>query len=458
MSQSSNLILGGCPYFDSEDRLTENFFLLRKGSVHYLIRLFPFAVFEVAPANLPEALEMASATASEVRETFPFSYYQPLLILATTCSLSCRYCYALDGTYGLSASLMSEEVIHSTMGFLRAKMFEFYGPRARPGGTYEIGVICFGGEPLIALDGIHSCHQQLVVLCSELSDRYRAVFRPLLTINTNAYDISDDARSFLISASEHLEVVISFDGWTHDSYRVTKTGQATSDQVLKNALQLKREGVDVAITACIMPEAVSAPTRTLNSFDAILSEQLPLNLSFIRGPLEQVKGRAIYPAFAERGYQGESLDEFGDAVAARILAGAPIYSRRFRRRLFEGGYKYRCGAGLFEFAVAPNGDVYPCHNFVSPEFRVGNIRDGGFNLERSPLVQALADRHVGKLQPCSACVLQSTCMSSFDCPAHSLQDLGDLSAVDTRFCGFARRVQLALLSRMIDEYVHHEYS
>ncbi len=438
--------------FWSEERLSENLFRvrLRPDSQPLAVRLYPFAVFEDPPEGLCE--ETIPAPQSSFDETEPFSYCQPLLILTTRCNLSCSYCYALQGTYGVSADDMSEGVISGSISFLERMIQTSFAPKTRAGERYELGVICFGGEPLLALERIRFTHSSLKQLCSRLSERWPGTFQPVLTINTNGYSISDEALKFLATEREDFQVVVSYDGWSHDRHRLTRGGGATAREVKENVARLARLGVDVSVTCCVLPEAVALPEQTIACLSDFFELGIPVNLSFIRGPLSGVASRAVYPALVQAQYSRETLDQFGAAVASAITLGAPIYSRRYRRRLLEGGYRYRCGAGLFEFAVLPDGSAFPCHNFIAPGYSLGSVLDPEFSIGPGvPLVDSLKERCVARLEPCRECVFQSTCMSSFDCPAHSLQDLGDLGQVDVRFCGFARQVQAAILVDFLEE-------
>ena len=438
--------------FFVERKLTDNLFIvqLSEDGAKYAVRMYPFAVFAVD--DVPEDEVMQLALVSDLyTDVVPFSYAQPLLILTTQCNLSCTYCYAHEGTYGLEATIMSEEVVNRSIAYLRRIISSRYLARETGCGTTELGLICFGGEPTIAMNLIQLAHCKLSALCEELSSE-RMRFTPTLTINTNGYQLKQEVFDFMVIHAADIEVVVSYDGLSHDECRVTKTGAGTAVSVFGNIIRLHKAGVKVAVTSCVLPELVRDPSQFIAGMSPLCERGIPINPSFIRGPLEGVSDRAVYPGLVQEQYDTDSLDRFGGVIVHEIAQGAPFYSARFRRRLLEGGYRYRCGAGLYEFAVTPDGSVYPCHNFVSGTFSLGNICDEGYSIpECNPLLQSLLHRNVNALEPCARCVFQSTCMSSFDCPAHSLQDLGEISRVDNRFCGFARQVQAVIVRNFIEE-------
>ena len=440
------------PVFHSEEHVSDNFFRVTVDAEgpEYLLRLYPFGIFALEGEEVSEHfLERLEGT---VEATEPFSYFQPLLILTNNCNLACTYCYAHEGSYGTPTNTMTEEVVNRTIDFLHQTIHHRFASKTESGKKYELGAICFGGEPLLALHLVEQTYKRLSEISDTLTEHWPGIFSPLITLNTNAFSVSTSAMAVLERIKSNLELVVSFDGWLHDECRLTKGGAESSARVLENLYRLHKAGINVSVTSCILPDAVDEPERTLDSLSDIYGRGIPVNMSFIRGPLAPVQGRAMYPGVLQRMYSEDTLDRFGMLVANEIRGGAPIFTRRYRRRLFEGGYNVRCAAGLYEFAVMPDGKVYPCHNFIAPGHALGNIANVDFDINgNTPLLKSLSSRSVKELQPCSECVLQSTCMSSFDCPAHSLQDLGALDMVDYRFCGFARRVQGAILAEFIKE-------
>ena len=440
------------PVFQAETLVAPGFFRLQVAERHYLVRLRPFAVFELdsgtADAITPDAVEALGAAGDWGLP--PRSLIQALLIVTTDCTLACSYCYAYRGSYGMAHQTMTVSVARAAVDLVLRHASAALPSIAHPGVTYELGAVCFGGEPLLALDVVRAVDERLNQGCAQISHVLGVALRPLVTVNTNGVTITKAAWQFLEEARERLEVVVSYDGRLHDRERRTSAGRPTASVVLKNVLALKAAGIDVLVTSCILPEAVAEPEETLDALEPLFELGIPTNLSFIRGGLGAVRADARYPGLIQEAYEADLLTEFGRAVAARIAKGAPIFVRRWRQRVGDGGYKWRCAAGVHEFAVVPDGRVYPCHNFVSEGTEIGNILETNFQLNSShSLLRQLASRTVDALPPCRGCVFQSTCLSSFDCPAHSLQDLGDLMAVDERFCGFARTVQAQLLRDLI---------
>lgn len=79
-----------------------------------------------------------------------------------------------------------------------------------------------------------------------------------------------------------------------------------------------------------------------------------------------------------------------------------------------------CGAGYEYMAVAPNGDIYPCHQFVGrPDFRLGNVREGQVN---SSIEAAFRNAHVYNKEECSDCWAKFYCSGGCQANAHLFND------------------------------------
>lgn len=106
-----------------------------------------------------------------------------------------------------------------------------------------------------------------------------------------------------------------------------------------------------------------------------------------------------------------------------------------------GGYRlYGCQAGWGAVAVAPNGDLYPCHRFVGLEqFRLGNIEDGISSDRQIPFCAHPVDGR----PICQACWARYFCGGG--CAYQNWQQQGDLHTPAEAFCALAQeRLRCAL--------------
>jgi len=434
-----------------ERQLNSYLFLLEFGGLGgtWLVRTQPFAVYEVAPDLTVQEAEEIAGLPEEHLYVPPTSYVQPLLILSTRCNLRCLYCYADGGGYGLQREDMSAETVRDSMSFLERQLggFRIQNPACS---ELQVGIICFGGEPLLNQPAVRQILGESPRLAARLSEKLGVHCTPLVTVNTNGMVFDGGIEGLLGDNREQLEIVVSFDGLFHDQYRLDAHGMPTAEEVTCTIGRLVRNGNKVSITCCVVPDHVPHLSESAALIRETFGESVPINFSFIRGGLGATQQTNRYPGKLERGYTMEMVEEAAQQVAQLVRDGYNIYYERFVRRLVEGGYPYRCGAYLYECCIVPDGNVYPCHNFVDEDYLLGNVSDPNFGLHpEGPVYEKFVSRGVADLGPCGGCVFRNVCLSSFDCPSHSQYDLGDFYLVDPKTCRFAKVVQAALLERFV---------
>ena len=89
-----------------------------------------------------------------------------------------------------------------------------------------------------------------------------------------------------------------------------------------------------------------------------------------------------------------------------------------------------CGCGNEYVAVTPDGDIFPCHQFVGMEqWKMGNIFDG--NVDKS-IKDYFAKTHIYSKKGCSDCWARFYC--SGGCNANSFQYEGDVQIPNKLAC------------------------
>ena len=81
-----------------------------------------------------------------------------------------------------------------------------------------------------------------------------------------------------------------------------------------------------------------------------------------------------------------------------------------------------CGGGRCFFALAPNGDLFPCSEFIGLEqFCGGNLfRDDIAAVLQSEPFQLVTGRKVEDIDPCSRCAIRHFCGSPCPAEAHEM--------------------------------------
>lgn len=172
--------------------------------LYILLRSCGFLVEDSHDDDLYNILKMKRLTASYAGNTL-------LLTIAITraCNFDCSYCYEGNRT-GVP---MSEEVEEKLIAFI--KRFK----------TEKLGIIWYGGEPLLAFDRIESIDRKL----KELGKEYTA------SMVTNGYLLDEKVISRLNDLNVGMiQVTLDGDKKTHDTRRYLKNRKGTFDKILSN--------------------------------------------------------------------------------------------------------------------------------------------------------------------------------------------------------------------------------
>lgn len=287
------------------------------------------------------------------------------LHVAHDCNLNCRYCFAGAGEYHGPKGLMSEEVGKKALDFLIANS----------GARRNLEVDFFGGEPLMNFEVV----KKLVKYGREQEKISGKNFR--FTITTNGVLLNDEIMDF-INENMH-NVVLSLDGRKeiNDLMRPKAGGQGSYDTIVpkfKKLAESRKEQnyyirgtftrnnldfyedvkhiADLGFTQISVEPVVAEPDKDY----AIREEDLPILY-------EQYEKLAA--ELYERRKNGNAFNFFHFNID---LEGGPCIVKRL----------VGCGSGTEYLAVTPEGDLYPCHQFVgNPEFKMGTVYEGVTNLD-----------------------------------------------------------------------------
>jgi len=325
----------------------------------------------------------------------PVSYSEKPLVksvclhVAHDCNLRCGYCFAGTGDFGHSRGLMSKEVAERAVEFI----IENSGPRINS----EIDF--FGGEPLMNMDTVR--HAVAYVRRRETATGKK--FK--LTLTTNGVLLNDEITQYL--NDNNISLVLSLDGRreVHDRIRPFANGKGSYDMVLNNVTKAIASRNDQnyylrgTFTACNLDFATDVldmadqgctqlsvePVVSKDSRYALTEEHLPKLFA------EYDKLAAIY---LERKRSGNGFDFFHFNLD---INNGPCVAKRLSG----------CGAGHEYFAVTPEGDLYPCHQFVGrEEFLLGNVFEG---VKNTNLPQKFRKTHVLTKEECRGCWARYYC-------------------------------------------------
>ena len=105
-----------------------------------------------------------------------------------------------------------------------------------------------------------------------------------------------------------------------------------------------------------------------------------------------------------------------------------------------------CGCGNDYVAITPDGDIFPCHQFVGiDEYKMGNIDEGTFNYE---MKADFAKAHVYSKPECRKCWAKFYC--SGGCNANNYQYMGDIRTAHKLSCQLEKkRLECAIMMKAI---------
>ncbi|MDR2074396.1 MAG: thioether cross-link-forming SCIFF peptide maturase [Oscillospiraceae bacterium] len=280
------------------------------------------------------------------------------LNIAHDCNLVCKYCFASWGAFGGECSLMDEKTTKSAIDFLIKNS----------GSRRNLEVDFFGGEPLINFGII----EKTVEYAKKESIKHGKLFR--FTITTNGLALDEKKIDFI--NREMSNVILSLDGRksVHDAMRFTKTGAGSFDIVVPKFKRLveKRGGKNYFVRG----------TFTRNNLDFTKDFMEIYNLGFDRISLEPVISKDLEYAITELDADQicSEYEKLTETIIALRKRGSKIDFFHFMVSINGGPCAIKrvkgCGCANEYVAITPEGDVYPCHQFVGiSEFKMGNIKE-----------------------------------------------------------------------------------
>ncbi|PKM84589.1 MAG: thioether cross-link-forming SCIFF peptide maturase [Firmicutes bacterium HGW-Firmicutes-11] len=326
------------------------------------------------------------------------------LHVAHDCNMACRYCFGDTGAFDGPRSLLSLETGKQAIDFLLA----------HSGTRRNLEIDFFGGEPLLNFDVVKA----LVAYGREAEKSYGKNIR--FTITTNGLLLDDKKSEFINETMDN--VILSIDGRkdVNDKMRLTPGGKGTYDVVVNNFQRFaaKRKGTYYV-----------RGTFTADNLDFAEDVRHLASLGFQNISVEPVvtdssKSYALREEHLPRIFQ--EYDALADQYLDAALRGEPFSFFHFRIDLTQGPCVVKrvsgCGAGTEYVAVTPEGDLYPCHQFVgNPEFLLGNVKDPVFE---NRLYDRFNRAHIYIKDECRDCWAKFYC--SGGCHANAYHSNDDL--------------------------------
>lgn len=327
------------------------------------------------------------------------------LHVAHDCNLKCKYCFAAQGNFKGQRSLMDLETGKKALKFLCENS----------GNRKNLEVDFFGGEPLMNFEVV----KDLVKYGREIEKDYNKHFR--FTITTNGLLLTDDKIDFI---NENMDnVVLSLDGRKeiNDPIRPTLNDKGSYDIIVPKFKKLieTRGDKDYYIRG------------TYTSFNKDFRKDL---LDYYENGFKKVSIEPVVTDPKEPyAIREEDLDEIlkeyeefsKDYLSIRKYDKDFLFFH-YMIDLNQGPCVVKrmvgCGAGSEYIAVTPEGDIYPCHQFVGEkDFLLGNLDTG---IIREDLRDEFKCANVMNKDECNSCFAKYYC--SGGCHANAYFNNGDI--------------------------------
>ena len=327
------------------------------------------------------------------------------LHVAHDCNLRCKYCFASTGDFGEGRRLLDFETGKKAIDFLIEKSK----------GRHNLELDFFGGEPLMNFEVV----RQIVEYARSLEQEHNKLFR--FTITTNGM-LLDDAKIDYIN-KEMSNVVLSIDGrrGVNDKMRPCINGAGSYDIIMDKYKRLvEKRGHD---------QYYARGTFTKYNLDFANDVMHLYEEGFDQLSVEPVvspsdKDYALTEAELPRIF--EEYETLAKKIIAIKKQGKSINFFHFMLDLDQGPCAIKrlrgCGCGNEYVAVTPDGDIYPCHQFVGmKEWKMGNLHEGTFDFK---LKDYFSQTTVYNKHDCKECWAKFYC--SGGCNANNLQYAGDV--------------------------------
>ncbi len=315
------------------------------------------------------------------------------LNISHDCNMRCGYCFASKGDFGTGRLLMDTKTAFESIDFLVRNS----------GSRSNLEVDFFGGEPLMNTETMFKTVEYARSIEKDYGKRFR------FTVTTNGVLLDEKLLARINKEFENL--VMSLDGRkeTHDRLRRMTDGKGSYDTVVPNIIMAARA----------RGEKDHFVRGTYTAF----------NLDFSRDVLHMAdlgfKSISVEPVVAppDRAYA------ISDKMLEKIFNEYEKLSYEYVNRKKQGkGFKFfhfeidlnqgpciwkrlkGCGAGYEYIAVTPEGDMYPCHQFVGNEdFVMGSVFSKNRGVLNPEKKRVFEESDITSREECSNCWAKYYC-------------------------------------------------
>jgi uncharacterized protein len=355
------------------------------------------------------------------------------------CNLNCKYCY-IPSSMRKNGINMSEEQLIDALGILKKYFKKNLSKGIKP------QLVFHGAEPLVNKSAMFKG-----------ISKYAGDF--LFGIQTNATLLSDDDIAFI--KDHNVMLGISMDGPSSsvsDATRRNWDNEGTFS-IVEKALEKLSNYDGLSVICTVSSENMDKLDKTVEYFHKKGVGNCLINILRCTQP----ESRKVKPDdLAAIKYFIRALEKshqlFKKTGRKIIIANFAnilyaILAPSARRLMCDIS---PCGGGRCFFAVAANGDMFPCSEFIGlKEFKGGNLFNNDIsNVLKSEAFKKVTGRLVENIEFCKTCTIRHFCGSPCPAEAHAMN--GDISSKRGAFCEFYEE-QTRYAFRLIADERHNDF-
>jgi len=337
------------------------------------------------------------------------------------CNFDCSYCYEENRTGD-----MTKETMKRVVDYL---VEEHKKHSLSSNEKSKISLTFFGGEPLLNWEVVKYGIEYALTF-----DEQDMPFSFYILTNGSVWtqEIHDYLKALYAKLKHRLVMQISMDGCeaSHDKTRIFNSGKGTFKKVVENAKKYREIFPILILRETLVPENIDSWIEDYKCLSSISN-----TVSFT--PIVEADWNAVLDKAPEA--INTLFDMYEEQLENNCSQTFSLLNGNLASK-FRESVSYRgCHAGKHLVGITIDGDIYPCHRFLSYrhlfDYKMGNIWDG-IDID-SPKTQEVTTMHM-KNDVCNAC-------DSFSCnKCYATNMTLNKNLVDrpaTGYCEFVRIVQ-----------------
>lgn len=339
------------------------------------------------------------------------------LHLTNRCNMNCTYCYVDDREPDF-------------MDFETARKAVELAVASRQEGS--VGIIFFGGEPLIHKDLIY----RIVGYCRQVKQETGCPFH--FKVTTNGLLLDQEFLDF--SQREHLFIALSHDGVreAHDRHRVDESGSGTFARLSEKIELLLSYRPYAPVMLVVNPDTVRYYCDSVQYLYAKGFKYLICSMNYA-APWTKDDLKVLEAEY----------HKLADFYRERTLAEDKFYLSPFEVKMSSHIHKdtfcrERCELGMRQVSVGMDGTLYPCVQFVgNREYAIGDVESGVDVARRYELYTVNEEEKA----ECRECAVRERC--NHHCGCLNLQATGRIDRVSPVLCAH-ERILLPIADRLAE--------